>query len=306
MDAPSTAFDARLKKLESELRCLVCQNQTLADSNADLADDLRREVRELARRRQERRRDPRLSGRALRRFRALRSAVEAHDLAAVGRTVRAARRRRLAVVADAAASAARVCPAPTQRSRRRGARPRAARRRAAGASRDSTTPAVGRGIGASARDWRRSASTARSSPDFPRWHDAAEHAARLRAIGGQRRQHRFGARTVARLLQPDLRLRDVGRHLADDARHVLVEDVRGDAGLLQPMQQQVGVEAVQRGVEAFHRSLAGAIMRGMSRASDGALIRRPLQLPAPRVGADGIEIARARHAEHRSARDGSA
>jgi cytochrome c-type biogenesis protein CcmH len=30
------------------LRCLVCQNQTLADSNAPLAEDLRREVRELA------------------------------------------------------------------------------------------------------------------------------------------------------------------------------------------------------------------------------------------------------------------
>ena len=41
-------LDVRLKHLESELRCLVCQNQTLADSNADLADDLRREVRELA------------------------------------------------------------------------------------------------------------------------------------------------------------------------------------------------------------------------------------------------------------------
>ena len=46
--APSAALDARLKKLETELRCLVCQNQTLADSNADLASDLRREVRELA------------------------------------------------------------------------------------------------------------------------------------------------------------------------------------------------------------------------------------------------------------------
>jgi cytochrome c-type biogenesis protein CcmH len=43
-----SALDIRLKRLESELRCLVCQNQTLADSNADLADDLRREVRELA------------------------------------------------------------------------------------------------------------------------------------------------------------------------------------------------------------------------------------------------------------------
>jgi cytochrome c-type biogenesis protein CcmH len=43
-----STLDARLKRLESELRCLVCQNQTLADSNADLADDLRREVRALA------------------------------------------------------------------------------------------------------------------------------------------------------------------------------------------------------------------------------------------------------------------
>ena len=42
------ALDTRLKALENELRCLVCQNQTLADSNAPLAEDLRREVRELA------------------------------------------------------------------------------------------------------------------------------------------------------------------------------------------------------------------------------------------------------------------
>ena len=49
MDPPTeSALDARLNKLETELRCLVCQNQTLADSNADLADDLRREVRALA------------------------------------------------------------------------------------------------------------------------------------------------------------------------------------------------------------------------------------------------------------------
>jgi len=40
------SFDARLKRLESELRCLVCQNQTLADSNAPLAEDLRNQLRE--------------------------------------------------------------------------------------------------------------------------------------------------------------------------------------------------------------------------------------------------------------------
>ena len=42
------ALDTRLKTLENELRCLVCQNQTLAESNAPLAEDLRKEVRELA------------------------------------------------------------------------------------------------------------------------------------------------------------------------------------------------------------------------------------------------------------------
>jgi cytochrome c-type biogenesis protein CcmH len=47
-EGPNPALDARLKSLESELRCLVCQNQTLAESNAPLAEDLRREVRELA------------------------------------------------------------------------------------------------------------------------------------------------------------------------------------------------------------------------------------------------------------------
>ncbi|MBL8519724.1 MAG: cytochrome c-type biogenesis protein CcmH [Betaproteobacteria bacterium] len=44
----SPELEARLKKLETELRCLVCQNQTLADSPAGLAGDLRREVRLLA------------------------------------------------------------------------------------------------------------------------------------------------------------------------------------------------------------------------------------------------------------------
>lgn len=41
------AVETRLKQLAVELRCLVCQNQTLADSNAPLAEDLRREVREM-------------------------------------------------------------------------------------------------------------------------------------------------------------------------------------------------------------------------------------------------------------------
>jgi len=37
----------RFNKLAEELRCLVCQNQNLADSDAPLAHDLRREVHEM-------------------------------------------------------------------------------------------------------------------------------------------------------------------------------------------------------------------------------------------------------------------
>jgi cytochrome c-type biogenesis protein CcmH len=44
--AADPVAEARLMKLSSELRCLVCQNQTIADSNAELAVDLRNEIRE--------------------------------------------------------------------------------------------------------------------------------------------------------------------------------------------------------------------------------------------------------------------
>lgn len=43
--AADPVAEKRLQKLSEELRCLVCQNQTIADSNAELAQDLRREVR---------------------------------------------------------------------------------------------------------------------------------------------------------------------------------------------------------------------------------------------------------------------
>jgi cytochrome c-type biogenesis protein CcmH len=42
--AADPAVERRLKALSEELRCLVCQNQTLADSHADLAIDLRNQV----------------------------------------------------------------------------------------------------------------------------------------------------------------------------------------------------------------------------------------------------------------------
>ena len=43
----NTELEERYHTLVTELRCLVCQNQTIADSNADLALDLRREVRNM-------------------------------------------------------------------------------------------------------------------------------------------------------------------------------------------------------------------------------------------------------------------
>ena len=42
---PDAATEQRLKALAEELRCLVCQNQTIADSNAPLALDLRNQIR---------------------------------------------------------------------------------------------------------------------------------------------------------------------------------------------------------------------------------------------------------------------
>jgi cytochrome c-type biogenesis protein CcmH len=43
---PDAALEARVQALAAELRCLVCQNQSLADSHADLAVDLKNQVRE--------------------------------------------------------------------------------------------------------------------------------------------------------------------------------------------------------------------------------------------------------------------
>ncbi len=49
-EAPTVAADPQLEKramaLAEELRCLVCQNQTIADSHAELAIDLKNQIRE--------------------------------------------------------------------------------------------------------------------------------------------------------------------------------------------------------------------------------------------------------------------
>lgn len=44
--AADEAIERRLNSLAEELRCLVCQNESIAGSRADLAQDLRRQIRE--------------------------------------------------------------------------------------------------------------------------------------------------------------------------------------------------------------------------------------------------------------------
>jgi cytochrome c-type biogenesis protein CcmH len=45
--AADPALELQVMRVAGELRCLVCQNQTIADSHADLAVDLRRQIREM-------------------------------------------------------------------------------------------------------------------------------------------------------------------------------------------------------------------------------------------------------------------
>jgi cytochrome c-type biogenesis protein CcmH len=44
---PDPVLQARYEKLTQEIRCLVCQNEAIADSGAPLAADLRREIRRM-------------------------------------------------------------------------------------------------------------------------------------------------------------------------------------------------------------------------------------------------------------------
>ena len=48
--AADPVLEARVMAMAVELRCLVCQNQTIADSHADLAVDLRNQIRDMIRR----------------------------------------------------------------------------------------------------------------------------------------------------------------------------------------------------------------------------------------------------------------
>ena len=48
--AKDPELEERVKAISAELRCLVCQNQTISDSNAGLAVDLKNQVRDMLRR----------------------------------------------------------------------------------------------------------------------------------------------------------------------------------------------------------------------------------------------------------------
>ena len=45
--AADPVLEERVNDITKELRCLVCQNQTIADSHADLAIDLKNQVRDM-------------------------------------------------------------------------------------------------------------------------------------------------------------------------------------------------------------------------------------------------------------------
>jgi len=49
LSAADPALEARVMRVAAEMRCLVCQNETIAASNAELAVDLRNQVREMLR-----------------------------------------------------------------------------------------------------------------------------------------------------------------------------------------------------------------------------------------------------------------
>jgi cytochrome c biogenesis protein CcmG, thiol:disulfide interchange protein DsbE len=75
----------RAVALAAQLRCLVCQNQSIAESDAELAVDLRRPDQRADQRRPQRSGDRWIHDRTLRRLRAVSAAVQRADAAALAR-----------------------------------------------------------------------------------------------------------------------------------------------------------------------------------------------------------------------------
>src|SRR5581483_7645081 len=72
--------------------------------------------------------------------------------------------------------------------------------------------------------------------------EARSSALRLRRV---RLEHRAGACQIALVVEPELRHRDIRWHVADDARHVLVEHVGLDAMPAQEIAQEVRLSAIR-------------------------------------------------------------
>jgi cytochrome c-type biogenesis protein CcmH len=82
----SSAQEARAQALFQDIRCVVCQHESIADSPAGIAADMRRLVREEIAAGSHRRSHPQRSGPPLGRLHTVQAAGEGRDLAAVVRT----------------------------------------------------------------------------------------------------------------------------------------------------------------------------------------------------------------------------
>ena len=91
---PDARQEAKAQALMQELRCLVCQGQSIADSDAELAGDMRDLVRRRIAAGEKPERNPRLADRALRRLGQLSPVDRADRLAVVGRAAHPADLRR--------------------------------------------------------------------------------------------------------------------------------------------------------------------------------------------------------------------
>jgi hypothetical protein len=86
----------------------------------------------------------------------------------------------------------------------------------------------------------------------------AANAAGSHSFRPQMSEHRLGTRPIRGAVEPDLRLRDIGRDLTDDALNMLVEHMRWNTRLLQAVQQQIRIETIQGDVEALHPPMSQA------------------------------------------------
>ena len=110
-------------------------------------------------------------------------------------------------------------------------------------------------------------------------------------------QHDLRALAVALALEPHLRLRHVvAGHVADDARRVLVEHVRADARLAQPVGDEVRVVALPRGVEAGSCATAATPLERDDEPSQHVDERRGAR-GVPRVRRRLVHVAALRHLE---------